>query len=233
MKILVVIPAYNEAENISDVIHDLKEHFPEGDIIVINDGSLDNTSPVARSLGVKVIDLPFNLGIGGAVQTGIKYAYKHRYDVAIQFDGDGQHMAREIEKILKPLHEGIDIVIGSRFLDPGDYSMPLSRRIGSTVFSRVISLVCRQKLTDTTSGFRAYGEKVIKLFSAYYPEDYPEVEALIVAHKNQLKIGEVPVGMRQRAGGKSSITAFRSVYYMIKVLLAIFIDVLKRRYMVK
>jgi glycosyltransferase involved in cell wall biosynthesis len=228
-----VVPAYNEAENIISVIGDLREHFPQGDIIVINDGSLDTTSPVARSLGVRVIDLPFNLGIGGAVQTGIKYAHKHNYDVAIQFDGDGQHIAQEIEKIIKPVHEGADIVIGSRFLDSSAYSMPLSRRMGSTVFSRVLSFVCRQKLTDTTSGFRAYGEKVIQLFSAYYPEDYPEVEALIVAHKNQLTIREVPVSMRQRAGGKSSITALRSVYYMIKVLLAIFVDVLKRRYIVK
>lgn len=233
MKILVVIPAYNEAENIGNVINDLRGHFPQGDIVVINDGSLDSTSRTARSLGVRVIDLPFNLGIGGAVQTGIKYAHKHNYDVAIQFDGDGQHVAEEIEKILRPIDEGADIVIGSRFLESGGYAMPLSRRMGSTAFSWVISLVCWQKLTDTTSGFRAYGKKVIKLFSSYYPEDYPEVEALIVAHKNQLKIREISVGMRQRAGGKSSITALWSVYYMIKVLLAIFVDVLKRRYMVK
>jgi len=233
MKILVVVPAYNEADNIGGVIHDLKEHVPEGDIIVINDGSLDNTSSVARSAGARVIDLPFNLGIGGAVQTGIKYADANRYDVAVQFDGDGQHMAREIQKILKPIREGADIVIGSRFLESGGYKMPLSRKMGSTVFASVISFICRQKLTDTTSGFRAYGEKVIRLFSAYYPDDYPEVEALIVAHKNQLKIREVPVSMRQRTGGKSSITAFVSIYYMVKVLLAIFVDLLKRRYRVK
>lgn len=233
MKILVVVPAFNEAENMVTVISDLREHFPRGDIVVINDGSLDNTSHVARSLGIRVIDIPSNLGIGGAVQTGFKFAFKYSYDVVVQFDGDGQHMAEEIEKILKPVHEGIDLVIGSRFLVAGGYNMPLTRRTGSTVFSWVISLVCQQKLSDTTSGFRAYGKKVINLFSSYYPEDYPEVEALIVAHKNQLKIREVPVHMRQRAGGKSSITALLSVYYMVKVLLAIFIDVLKRSYIVK
>lgn len=229
MKILVVIPAYNEAENISNVIGDLRQDFPQADYIVINDGSQDRTSLIAHSLGVRVIDLPYNIGIGGAVQTGIKYALLNDYDVAVQFDGDGQHVAKEIEKILKPVSEGKDMVVGSRFLDKNEYDMPFTRKIGSRFFFGVISLICGYRVTDTTSGFRAYGKRAIKLFSIYYPEDYPEVEALIVAYKNKLKISEVPVSMRQRSGGKSSITALRSVYYVIKVLLAVFISLLKKR----
>jgi glycosyltransferase involved in cell wall biosynthesis len=231
MKTLVIVPAYNEAESIGHVINDLKEYFPEGDVIVINDGSSDNTSSIVRSFEVKVIDLPYNLGIGGAVQTGIKYADINNYDIAIQFDGDGQHMAKELHHIVKPIHDGADMVVGSRFLNATDYKMPLSRKLGSLVFSSVLSLACRQKFTDTTSGFRAYSKKGINLFSDYYPEDYPEVEALIVAHKNGMNIREVPVSMRKRGGGKSSITPIRAIYYMTKVLLAIFIGLLRRRYL--
>ncbi|MEN8265281.1 MAG: glycosyltransferase family 2 protein [Nitrospirota bacterium] len=229
MKILVIIPAYNEAGNIENVIDDLRQNFPQAEPLVINDGSSDRTSRIAHDLGAKVIDLPFNLGIGGAVQTGFKYAFDNNYDAAIQFDGDCQHMAEEIGKIVKPVSEGADFVIGSRFLDTNLYDMPFTRKIGSTVFARVISFICGQRLTDTTSGFRAYGKRTIELFNIYYPEDYPEVEALIVANKNKLHIREVPVRMRQRSAGKSSITALRSVYYMIKVLLAVFIGVLKKR----
>ena len=232
MKILVIVPAYNEAENIQNVIMDLRDNFPLGDIVVINDGSHDGTSHVARSLGVRVIDLPHNIGIGGAVQTGIKYGYIHNYDIAVQFDGDGQHIANEIEKILEQIHQGADMSIGSRFLNATAYAMPFTRKIGSSVFSGVISLICRQKFTDTTSGFRAYGKKAMELFNDYYPEDYPEVEALIVAYKSKLKIKEVPVCMRQREKGESSITALGSVYYMIKVLLAIFVGTLKRRFII-
>jgi glycosyltransferase involved in cell wall biosynthesis len=231
MKTLVIVPAYNEAESIGHVINDLKEYFPEGDVIVINDGSSDNTSSIVRSFEVKVIDLPYNLGIGGAVQTGIKYGDINNYDIAIQFDGDGQHMAKELHHIVKPIHDGADMVVGSRFLNETDYKMPLSRKLGSLVFSSVLSLACRQKFTDTTSGFRAYSKKGINLFSDYYPEDYPEVEALIVAHKKGLNIREVPVSMRKRGGGKSSITPIRAIYYMTKVLLAIFIGLLRRRYL--
>ena len=233
MRILVVVPAYNEAENIQNVIRDLRDDFPAGDIIVINDGSRDETSPIARSLGVRVIDLPNNLGIGGAVQTGLKYGHMNNYDIAVQFDGDGQHIAGEIEKTLKPALEGTDMAVGSRFIDDAGYIMPLTRRMGSAVFSGVISLICRQKFTDTTSGFRSYGKKAMELFNEYYPDDYPEVEALIVAHKSKLTIREVPVRMRPRGKGKSSITALGSVYYMVKVLLAIFVGTLKKRFIVR
>jgi glycosyltransferase involved in cell wall biosynthesis len=229
MKILIIIPAYNEAENIGNVIDDLKRDFPRADPVIINDGSTDTTSHIGRSSGARIIDLPYNLGIGGAVQTGIMYAFEKDYDVAIQFDGDGQHVAHEIEKILGPLAEGADLVIGSRFLGVDGYSMPVTRKIGRNIFSSVMSLICRQKLTDTTSGFRAYGRKAIELFNNYYPEDYPEVEALIVAHKKRLNIKEVPVRMRARSKGRSSITSLRAVYYMIKVFLAVFIGLLKTK----
>ncbi|HDY86819.1 MAG TPA: glycosyltransferase family 2 protein [bacterium] len=228
MKILIVIPAFNEAENIGNVISDLKQHFPEGVPVIINDGSSDDTSSIGRSMGVRVIDLPFNLGIGGAVQTGLQIAASEGYDVAVQFDGDGQHMAEEIEKIIKPVSEGADFVSSSRFLDDSGYVMPVSRKMGSMVFSFVISMMCGQKLTDTTSGFRAFGRRAIDHFSNNYPEDYPEVEALIIAHKRNLVIKEVSVKMRSRSEGVSSITPVRSVYYMVKVLLAIFIDLLKK-----
>ncbi|MCK5505562.1 MAG: glycosyltransferase family 2 protein [Thermodesulfovibrionia bacterium] len=228
MKILIVIPAFNEAENIGSVISDLKQHFPKGVPVIINDGSSDNTSSIGHSMGVRVIDLPFNIGIGGAVQTGLQIAAREGYDVAVQFDGDGQHMAEEIEKILKPVSEGVDFVSSSRFLEDSGYVMPVSRKIGSLVFSFVISIMCRQKLTDTTSGFRAFGRRAIDYFSRNYPEDYPEVEALIIAHKRNLVIKEVPVKMRSRSEGVSSITPLRSVYYMVKVLLAVFIDLLKK-----
>jgi len=228
MKILVIIPAFNEAENIKNVIKDLRAHFPRGNYAVINDGSTDDTSAIAESLDARVIDLPYNLGIGGAVQTGFITARNEGFDLAVQFDGDGQHKAEEIEKILAPVNEGADIVIGSRFLDGDTYKMSFLRNIGSRVFSAVISFICGTRITDTTSGFRVYGKKAIELFSSIYPEDYPEVEALILAHKKHLTIKEVPVEMRQRAGGKSSITPLRAVYYMIKVLLAVFVDLLKK-----
>jgi len=157
----------------------------------------------------------------------------NRYDVAVQFDGDGQHIAAEIANILKPIGEGADMVVGSRFLDGAGYAMPITRKMGSSVFSRVISLICRQRFTDTTSGFRAYGARAMELFSEYYPEDYPEVEALIVAYKSNLTIREVPAKMRQRGKGKSSITPLGSAYYMIKVLLAIFVGTLKRRFIIQ
>jgi glycosyltransferase involved in cell wall biosynthesis len=228
MNILVVIPAYNEAGNIEGVIKDLREHFPQGRAVVINDGSIDETSSISQGLGVDVINLPYNLGIGGAVQTGFMIAERDNYDAVIQFDGDGQHMAQEIEKILNHVNTEADMVIGSRFVDMNSYSMPFFRNIGARIFSFIISLIRNEKITDTTSGFRAYGKKAIKIFSSNYPEDYPEVEALILAHKKRLSIKEVSVRMRTRLRGKSSITPLWAVYYMIKVLLAIFVDLMRK-----
>jgi hypothetical protein len=229
MKTLIIIPAYNEEESLPGVIRDIRSHVSGADILVVNDGSRDGTARAARSLGVTVLDLPFNLGIGGAVQSGYLYAQKHDYDIAVQFDGDGQHCACEVHKLLPPLARGeADLVIGSRFVRPGDYRAPLLRRTGMYVFSFVLSTILRSRVTDTTSGFRAANKSVLDFFSRIYPEDYPEVEALVLLHKQGLRITEIPVAMRERTGGKTSITATRSVYYMVKVLLSVFIDLLKK-----
>ena len=229
MKILVIVPAYNEEACIKGVIEDLRENFPQGDILVVNDGSTDGTLELVKGLGENLIDLPYNLGIGGAMQTGFLYALEEGYDAALQFDGDGQHHADQIEKILKPyLSDGADLVVGSRFLSEGGFTSSVQRRIGSKILSFVISSLIRQKITDTTSGFRVYSRKTLEFFSSIYPEDYPEVEAFILAHKKGLKIIEVPSEIGPRTGGKSSITFSQAFYYMVKVLLAISVDLMKR-----
>lgn len=228
MKILVVVPAYNEEANIGGVIEDLRKNFPGGDILVVNDGSQDNTSEVVKKLGAGVIDLPYNLGIGGAMQTGFLYAARENYDAVIQFDGDGQHRADEIPKILGPYHRGeADLVVGSRFLSDSGFTSSIQRKMGSKILSFVVSSLIGKRLTDTTSGFRVYGKKATEFFAAIYPEDYPEVEALILAHKKGLMISEVPAEIDARKSGRSSITTVRAGYYMVKVLLAIFVDLMK------
>ncbi|MFI5295599.1 MAG: glycosyltransferase family 2 protein [Thermodesulfovibrionales bacterium] len=229
MKILVIVPAYNEEGAITGVVEDLRHNFAEGDILVVNDGSQDRTSETARALGVSVIDLPYNLGIGGAMQTGFIYALAGNYDAAIQFDGDGQHRADEVEKIFKELRlKGVDLVVGSRFLSEEGFVSSMQRRIGSKILSLVVSTIVGKRITDTTSGFRVYSKKTIEFFSSLYPEDYPEVEALVLARKKGLEVEEVPSRMNARTTGASSITALRAVYYMVKVLLAISVDLLKR-----
>jgi len=229
VRILVIVPAYNEEGCIKGVIQDIRDNFPSGDIIVIDDGSQDNTSAIAGNLGVRVTELPYNLGIGGAMQAGFLYALQGGYEAAIQFDGDGQHHADQIEKILKPwLSQKADLVVGSRFLSDGGFTSSVQRRIGAKVLSFVVSAITGQRITDTTSGFRVYGRKTIEFFCSLYPEDYPEVEALILAHKKGLKIVEVPSEIGPRTGGRSSITISKAVYYMVKVLLAIFVDLLKK-----
>jgi glycosyltransferase involved in cell wall biosynthesis len=229
MKILVIIPAYNEEKSLPGVIHDLRENISLADILVVNDGSKDRTEMVARDLGVTVLGLPFNLGIGGAMQTGYRYAERNGYDVALQFDGDGQHVATEVNVLLDGLQQGkADIVVGSRFLKPGEYRPSFFRMLGIRIFSLVLSTILRMRVTDTTSGFRVANRSVIEFFARSYPEDYPEVESLVLLHRAGMTIVEVPVVMRDRTGGRSSITPIRSAYYMIKVLLAVFIDLLKK-----
>ena len=229
MKILVIVPAYQEECCIQGVIEDLRGNFPQGDILVVNDGSRDMTSEIAKALGVNVIDLPYNVGIGGAMQTGFLYALREGYDAALQFDGDGQHHADQIDKILKPwLSNSADLVVGSRFLSDAGFTSSVQRRIGSKILSFVVSLIAGQRITDTTSGFRVYGRNTLEFFSEYYPEDYPEVEAFVLAHKKGLRIVEVPSEIGPRTGGKSSITFTQAIYYMVKVMLAIFVDLLKK-----
>ena len=229
-RILAIVPAYNEEHSISKVIEDLRSIELPLDILIVNDGSTDNTSVVARQTGnVKVIDLTLNLGIGGAVQTGFIYACQNNYDIAIQFDGDAQHVASEIEKIVSPVISGeADVVIGSRFLENrSNYKTDFVRKLGIIIFQVVISILNRKKITDCTSGFRAYNKKAIKLLSDYYPVDYPEPEAVILLLRNGFVLKEVMVEMKQRWNGISSISLFDGVYYMIKVLLAIFMTVLR------
>ena len=228
--ILIIIPAYNEAENIEKVIKSLKILNQRCDFLVVNDGSWDDTGDIAERTGCAItINLPCNLGIGGSVQTGFKYAKNHGYDIAVQFDGDGQHNADEIEKLIQSIiKDTADVVIGSRFLLPrNNYRPPFPRRVGIRVFQVVNSMLLKQKITDNTSGFRAYNRKAVEFLADHYPIDYPEPEAVILLVKNQFRLKEVAVRMNERAGGESSIIGFRSVYYMMKVLLATFITFLR------
>lgn len=228
-KVLVIIPAYNEEESVGMVLEGVKQYLPGVDALVVNDGSSDRTSEKAEASGAIVINLPFNLGIGGAMQTGYKYAFQKGYEVAIQVDGDGQHDPKEIPKLLKALEEkAMDLVIGSRFIGKSQFRSSVMRRVGISIFSRVISWIVGQKVTDPTSGFRAANRKAIQLFAFDYPQDYPEPEVLVLIHKCGLKMAEVPIGMSKRYAGESSITKMRSVYYMTKVLLAILVDCFKK-----
>jgi glycosyltransferase involved in cell wall biosynthesis len=214
------------------VIDEIRAFDPGFEVVVVDDGSLDATAAVAAARGARVVRLPFNLGIGGAMQTGYRFAYENGFDLAVQVDGDGQHDPRELPKILEPVLAGeADMVVGSRFAAPersGSYRVPLARRLGIRIFAAVVSLVVGQRVTDTTSGFRAVNRLGIALFAADYPHDYPEVEATVMVHKHRLRLCEVPVTMRERAAGVSSINAARSIYYMVKVLLAIFVAVFRR-----
>jgi glycosyltransferase involved in cell wall biosynthesis len=229
MNLLIIVPAYNEEESLPGVIRDLREQIPSADVLVINDGSRDGTTRIARERGIKVLDLPFNLGIGGAVQAGYLYAHQHGHDIAVQFDGDGQHIAAEIKKLIEPIESGrVDLSIGSRFLNPGGYHAPIFRMLGIRIFSFVLSRILGISVTDSTSGFRAANRRAIEFFSRIYPDDYPEVESLVLMHKMNMRMEEVAVTMRERTGGRSSITPVRSAYYMLKVLMAIFIDLLKK-----
>lgn len=223
MKILAIIPAYNEEKSIPNVIRSIKRHHPEADIVVINDGSSDGTSLAAKATGgAYVIDLPVNVGIGGAMQTGYLYAERRGYDIAVQIDGDGQHDPGELEKLIARLENGsADCCIGSRFLCKTSYRSSFSRRIGIWFFSWMIHWMAGLKITDPTSGFRAVNREVIRLFARYYPYDYPEVEAVVLLVRRGFRVEETSVRMHRRQTGKSSITPFKSLYYMLKVSLAV------------
>jgi hypothetical protein len=229
-RILCIIPAFNEEEAVVEVIRELKSQLPQADVLVVDDGSADRTAERAEQAGALVCSLSYNLGIGGAVQTGLKFAERHQYDVAIQVDGDGQHPADQIPRLLEALAADpqVDVVIGSRFLTSTGYKSPPSRLVGIRIFSAALSLICGQKLTDTTSGFRATRGEAIRFLARFYPRDYPEVEALVLLHHARYVIREVPATMRQRQGGTSSIKLFDGLYYMVKVFLAVFIELLKK-----
>lgn len=223
-RVLVIIPAYNEEKSIARVIRNIQDTCSEVDIAVINDGSSDGTSRQARSTGACVIDLPVNLGIGGAMQTGYKYAWRNGYDVAVQIDGDGQHDPKDLSSMLDVLtKEKADMVIGSRFVANTGYRPSAGRQAGIKLFSYLISKILKQPVKDTTSGYRAVNRRVIGLFARDYPTDYPEVEVLVLLHRHRLCVKEVPAHMHYRTTGASSITPWRSLYYMIKVTLSILI----------
>jgi glycosyltransferase involved in cell wall biosynthesis len=226
---LAIVPAFNEAESIAEVVTEIRDHDENIEVLVVDDGSTDATAAVASSAGARVLRLPVNLGIGGAVQAGYLYAFERGFDLAVQVDGDGQHDAGELGRLLEPITSGrADLAIGTRFAGPRLYRAPFARRIGIGLFATLVSLRVRQRMTDTTSGFRAVNRRGIRLFAADYPHDYPEVEAVVTAARGDLRVCEVPVAMRQRAAGRSSITTVRSFYYVVKVLLALFVGLFPR-----
>lgn len=223
-KVLIIIPAYNEAESIEKVVDNIINNFPQYDYIVINDGSKDNTRDICKKRGYQYLNLAINLGIGGAVQTGYRYAKDKGYEVAVQIDGDGQHDISYLENMLPILEdEEADIVIGSRFIDKEGFQSSAARRTGIKILSTLIFICTGCKVKDVTSGFRAVNKRFIDIYSVNYPTDYPEPEAIVSAVMHGGKIKEQPVIMREREKGTSSINFIKSIYYMIKVTLAILV----------
>jgi len=228
---VAIVPALNEEHTVPRVIDELRAFDPGLDVVVIDDGSSDRTAEVAAAKGATVLRLPYNLGIGGSVQTGFRFAYERGYDLAVRVDGDGQHDPSQLGRIVGPVLDGdADIVVGSRFAgEAGDgYRSSRSRRVGIRILASVVSGIVGQRVTDPTSGFQALNRRGIALFARDYPHDYPEVEATVMVFRHRLRMQEVPVSMRERGGGRSSITALRSIYYMVKVLLAIFVGLFRR-----
>ena len=232
MRTLVIIPVYNESACIEQVIRELNAEHPEYDILVVNDASNDDSAAIAQSTGLaSVVNLPYNLGIGGSVQTGFKYAREKDYDIALQFDGDGQHPVKQISKLVSIVEKGrADVVIGSRFNKKSNgFTTHQLRRVGIRIFQMVSYLMIRQRITDHTSGFRAYNRKAFCFLADHYPTDYPEPEVVILLGRNSFVIEEVFTQMLRRQGGVSSIPVAKGPYYMIKVLLAMFMASIRSR----
>jgi glycosyltransferase involved in cell wall biosynthesis len=230
---LVIVPAHNEAEAIGSTIASIHRWAPDFDALVIDDGSTDNTGELAAAAGAKVLRMPYNLGIGGGMQAGYIYAKENGYQVAVQVDGDGQHDPRQIKDLLACLEADpeLNMVTGSRFLGDGGegFRSSATRRVGIRIFARVLSTITRQKVTDPTSGFRMTDRRGIELFANDYPIDYPEVEAIMLMHTHRLRSREIPVVMAPRQTGESTISGAGSVYYMVKVLLAVFVALFRKR----
>jgi len=224
LKTLVIVPCYNEQETIASLYREICEKTPY-DVIVVNDCSTDNSREILRNERIPHLDLPLNLGIGGTVQAGYRYAIHNDYDIAVQADGDGQHDPGQISKIVLPIEQGVaDLVIGSRFINKSGFQSSTMRRVGINFFKFLIFCLSGKHITDATSGFRAVNKKTMRLFDKYYAMDYPEPESNILALKNKLRVTEVPVTMRERQGGESSIKALQPIYYMLKVSLGIMIS---------
>ncbi len=227
---LVVVPAYNEATSLPGVLDDLAEHAPECDVCVVDDASTDETPDIARARGVWLLELPANLGIGGAVQTGFRFARRCGYDAAVQVDGDGQHPACEIGRLLEPVRrDEADAVIGSRFLGESEFRSTAMRRVGIRLFEWVTRVTAGVTVRDTTSGFRAYNRRAVRFLADAYARDYPEVEAITRLARNGFRIVEIPVSMRARQGGESSISGLDSLYYLVKVSLASIVSSIRPR----
>ncbi len=229
---LAVVPAYNEAHTVAGVVRSIRETERDFDVLVVDDGSTDRTAELSERAGARVLRLPFNLGIGGAVQAGFTFARDNDYRLMVQVDADGQHDPGEIRRLQDAMDADptVDMVCGSRFLTKDyRYPAPVSRRTGIHLFAFLLSRIVRQRVSDPTSGFRLYNRRAINLFARDYPHDYPEVEAVLMVHHHQLRMAEVPVRMYKRGGGISSITSGKSAYYMIKVLLALMVGLARAR----
>ncbi|MBI1318170.1 MAG: glycosyltransferase [Candidatus Hydrogenedens sp.] len=228
-RVVVLIPAYNERATIASVVHQIRDAAPGYDIAVINDGSRDDTAAIVAGLdGAVLLDLPCNLGIGGAMQTGYIYALRQGYDIAVQCDADGQHPVDQLERLVGRVLDGTaDVVIGSRYVADTGYQPSFVRRLGKSLLSRWVDALIGGGVTDTTSGFRAMNSRAFSIFAHSYPEDYPEPEALVILHRHGLRVAEIPVRMLPRQGGESSIRPHSALYYMVKVALAIFIDLFR------
>lgn len=220
-ELLIIVPAYNEGEGIRRVLTNIVNQVPDADVVVVNDGSTDHTADEARAVGATVLNLRCNLGIGGAVQTGYRYAFEQGYRYAVQMDGDGQHLPGELAKLRQALaKDSCDMVVGSRFLERRGFQSSPARRAGIAMLSKLLTGLLGRKVTDPTSGFRLCGPAAIALFASDYPVDYPEVEALVMLDNEGLRFCEVPVIMQERQSGRSSISPLQSAYYMFKVVLA-------------
>ena len=226
MKKLIIIPAYNESANIEKTVRDIEENAKGFDYVIINDCSTDNTREICEAKGFNIVNLPINLGIGGAVQTGYQYAVRYGYELAVQVDGDGQHDPQFLKQMADYMeNHDVDMVIGSRFIEKEGFQSSFMRRVGITYFTGLIKLCTGKKITDPTSGLRMAGHRVIRMFADSYPKDYPEPESVVSVLRKGYRVDEIPVVMRARQGGESSITMKKSVYYMIKVTLAILMEV--------
>lgn len=220
--ICVIVPALNEERSIGSVVRSALEQVPNSHVLVVDDGSADATAREARRAGATVASLPVNLGIGGAVQTGYRYALRNEFDIAMQIDGDGQHDAHEAVRLLDPLLRGeADMTVGSRWMGRGEFRSPLGRRVGMVVLSRIVRWKTGVAFSDTTSGFRAVGRAGIELFAHRYPTDFPEVETIVLAARHGLRVTDVPVKMIERQHGQSSISGLTSPYYMARVVTAL------------
>lgn len=227
-KTLVIIPALNEADSIVNVIASIRQHVPWSDIAVLNDGSTDATGEIAKAEGALVLHMPYRIGIGASVQTGYMFAAHYGYEIVVRVDGDGQHPIEDIPRLLDGLEQQqVDLIIGSRYIEDRGYSGSMARRAGSLILANLISAITGKRFTDPTSGFTAANRRTIKLCAQVYPHDYPEPEALVILHRAGVRICEIPVAMKPRQGGRSSITTLRSGYYMVKVILAILIGLLR------